>query len=140
MTGKTAYYINHHTTRFIFTGSYQNDVRIIDRHKTDASTYKLKMECDTSLFYSNFYGDADAMGANPHDPSAAPWPRPLVADMVEATGDTEVAANFPVASLFSPSTVKKWISVSWCPNSTVAAACHSDAIHIVEGVGSELRI
>uniref|UniRef100_A0A183S9U9 Serine/threonine-protein phosphatase 2A 55 kDa regulatory subunit B n=1 Tax=Schistocephalus solidus TaxID=70667 RepID=A0A183S9U9_SCHSO len=122
--------------RYIFTGSYQDEVRIIDRSLSGAGTYKLKMECDDSPFYSNFYNQSD-LGAS--SPDSAPWPRPLTSELIQAPED-EIEGNFPITSLFSPTNVKKWISVSWCPNSLVAATCHADAIHIIEGVEREAHI
>uniref|UniRef100_A0A0X3PCP7 Serine/threonine-protein phosphatase 2A 55 kDa regulatory subunit B n=2 Tax=Schistocephalus solidus TaxID=70667 RepID=A0A0X3PCP7_SCHSO len=122
--------------RYIFTGSYQDEVRIIDRSLSGAGTYKLKMECDDSPFYSNFYNQSD-LGAS--SPDSAPWPRPLTSELIQAPED-EIEGNFPITSLFSPTNVKKWISVSWCPNSLVAATCHADAIHIIEGVEREAHM
>ncbi|BHF60051.1 Serine/threonine-protein phosphatase 2A 55 kDa regulatory subunit B beta isoform [Sparganum proliferum] len=122
--------------RYIFTGSYQDEVRIIDRSMSGAGSYKLKMECDDSPFYSNFYNQAD-LGAS--SPDSAPWPRPLTSELIQAP-EEDIEGNFPITSLFSPTNVKKWISVSWCPNSLVAATCHADAIHIIEGVENEARL
>ncbi len=98
------------------------------------------MEPDETNQYSSFYGTSPE--AQTPEASSAPWPRPLTADLTPESAESESAGpgNFPISSLFSPTSVKKWISVSWCPRSQVAAACHADAIHIIEGLGNEAKM
>lgn len=124
--------------KYIITGSYQADIRIVDRSMGPSGIYKIKMEPDDSHLYSGFYGHSpDAITP---DLATAPWPRPLSVDTsapVAEYGDSapdSTTGIMSITSLFSPASVKKWISVSWCPKSLVVAACHADAIHIIEGM------
>ncbi|KAM3183617.1 hypothetical protein ACTXT7_009980 [Hymenolepis weldensis] len=124
--------------KYIITGSYQADIRILDRSMGPSGIYKIKMEPDDSHLYSGFYGHSPDV-ITP-DLATAPWPRPLsvdtsssVAEYGDSTPDS-TAGIMSITSLFSPASVKKWISVSWCPKSLVVATCHADAIHIIEGM------
>lgn len=124
--------------KYIVTGSYQSDIRIVDRSMGPSGIYRVKMEPDDSHLYTGFYGHSpDAITP---DSATAPWPRPLSVDISPPTsysGDStadSASGILSINSLFSPTSVKKWISVSWCPKSLVVAACHADAIHIIEGI------
>ncbi|VDM34806.1 unnamed protein product [Hydatigera taeniaeformis] len=127
--------------RFVITGSYQSDIRIVDRLLGASGIYNVKMEPDDSHLYSGFYGHSPD-GTAP-DSATAPWPRPLSADISNEPTESEAISiagrsrDLPITSVFSPASVKKWISVSWCPGSLVVAACHADAIHIIEGMNED---
>nr|CDS16386.1 Protein phosphatase PP2A 55 kDa regulatory [Echinococcus granulosus] len=127
--------------RFIVTGSYQSDIRIVDRSLGAPGIYNIKMEPDDSHLYSGFYGHSPDVTTP--DSATAPWPRPLRMEMSNGLsefgtiGSVEIARELPITSVFTPASVKKWISVSWCPTSLVVAACHADAIHIIEGIAED---
>lgn len=101
------------------------------------------MEPDDSHLYTYFYGHSP--DATTPDSAMAPWPRPLSMEVsnnatLESTSAGARSGDLPITSVFSPASVKKWISVSWCPNSLVAAACHADAIHIIEGMDESVAV
>ncbi|KAM7539914.1 hypothetical protein Aperf_G00000038296 [Anoplocephala perfoliata] len=124
--------------KYIVTGSYQADIRVVDRSVGSPGIYKIKMEPDDSHLYSGFYGHSpDSITP---DSATAPWPRPLSVDVSSPASESEDSTPgvLPINSLFSPTSVKKWISVSWCPKSLVVATCHADAIHIIEGMDESL--
>lgn len=127
--------------RFIITGSYQSDIRIVDRSLGASGIYNIKMEPDDSHLYPGFYGHSPDVTTL--DSAAAPWPRPLSIDMSNELSESETSGSagrsreLSITSVFSPASVKKWISVSWCPGSLVVAACHADAIHIIEGMNED---
>ncbi|VDD77995.1 unnamed protein product, partial [Mesocestoides corti] len=98
--------------RYIFTGSYQSDVRIVDREMGLRGIYKLKMEPDDSHLYPTYYGHSPEVRTP--ESASAPWPRPLTADLSPESLDpgavTSGTSEFPITSLFSLTSVKKWIS------------------------------
>lgn len=101
------------------------------------------MESDDAHLYSCFYGHSSDVTTPEF--AAAPWPRPLAMDLSNETALEPLSTgagsgDLPITSVFSPASVKKWISVSWCPNSFVAAACHADAIHIIEGMDESAAV